>query len=116
MSGSIKVAKELLRLAKEVVAVEQLEPVDGKKSFHDKAYVDVDKFGHETLYSYGAPVMRKDSDGSYVFYSGPNHLSDTTLRHIKAWTGMNKAQVVELPFEFYYEYERRGGTEMPEDN
>lgn len=72
----------------------ELRPVDGRKSFYHKAYVIVDDDGIETLYSYGTPIIRRETNGSYVkLWHG---WSATTGRHIKAFCGMNKAEYMKL--------------------
>lgn len=67
----------------------ELIPNDGRKSFYGKAVVEVADDGSETLYSYGAPIVKKTAAGELVrLWDG---WSATTGRHIKAFCGLNKA-------------------------
>lgn len=82
----------------------ELTPKDGRKSFYRKAFVEVVN-GEEKLISYETPIaIKKDgkiirifdgytSDGEYVGFTA------TTLRHIKAFCGMNKKEFTALPFK-----------------
>jgi len=69
-------------------------PTDGRKSFYGKCRVIVADDGTETLISYTTPVLRKHPSGEYerLWFDW----SQTTGRHIKAWSGMNKAQFTAL--------------------
>lgn len=72
-----------------------LEPLPGTvKSFYCKAEVEVDEHS-ETLYSYGTPIMIKTPCGFYRIWDG---YSQTTGRHIKAFSGLNKKQFEALPY------------------
>ena len=63
-----------------------LEPqYSGRKSFYGKAYVD-DK--DNTLVSYGTPIMRI-VDGKIEMLCRPEHLTQTTLRHIREFMQQN---------------------------
>ena len=72
----------------------ELKPTDGRKSFYGIAFVEVTETS-ETLYSYGTPILEKDrKTGIYKkLWSG---WSATTGRHIKAYSGMNKAAYEKL--------------------
>lgn len=76
----------------------ELQPLPGQqKSFHGKATVIVRPDGGATLVSYRTAVMHRDPDGSYHrLWDG---WSATTGRHIKAFSGLNKAQYTALPYE-----------------
>lgn len=73
----------------------ELAPVDGRKSFYGKAYVEINHDGSETLYSYQTPIIRRETDGTFTRLWGG--WSATTGRHINAFCGMRKADFVKLP-------------------
>lgn len=74
-----------------------LKPTDGRKSFYEKALVDVFDSGVSVLYSYNTPVLRRNRDGSYTrLWDG---WSATTGRHIKAFSGLDKRGYLSLPLE-----------------
>ena len=67
----------------------ELSPVDGRKSFYNKAVVRIDRKG-ETLYSYNTLVIVRRPNGKLErLWSG---WSDTTGRHVKAFCGINKKE------------------------
>ena len=67
-----------------------LMPTNGQKSFGNKAVVEIDDNGNETLYSYNTPIITRTKQGKLIkLYNG---LSQTTGRHIKSLCGLNKAQ------------------------
>lgn len=82
----------------------ELAPLpEQQKLFYGKATVNV--IGNtEYLYSYHTLVMIKNPDGSFerawvkprAMWS-ESRLSATTLRHIKAFSGMNKREYLALP-------------------
>lgn len=74
----------------------ELIPIDGRKSFYNKATVIINDNGAETLYSYGTPIIRRDTSGMKRLYDG---WTQTTGRHIKAFCGLNKKQFMALPLE-----------------
>lgn len=75
----------------------ELIPTDGRKSFYGKAVVVEDNNGNETLYSYGTPIIKRDTSGNLErLYGG---WSATTGRHIKAFCGLNKAGFFALPHD-----------------
>lgn len=75
----------------------ELIPTDGRKSFYGKAVVVEDNNGNETLYSYGTPIIKRDTFGNLErLYGG---WSATTGRHIKAFCGLNKAEFFALPYD-----------------
>lgn len=75
----------------------ELTPIDGRKSFYGKAIVTVDNNGTETLYSYGTPIIKRDSSGNLErLYAG---WSATTGRHIRAFCGLNKKEFMALHIE-----------------
>jgi len=81
----------------EVMKVYELMPTNKQKSFYGKARVIVDEDGVETLISYKTEIMRRYPDGRMIRLW--NDWSATTGRHIKAFSGMNKAQYFDLPEE-----------------
>ena len=74
----------------------ELTPTNGRKSFGRKALIDTNS---NTLLSYNTPIMRKLGDGRYVRLCNDSALSQTTCTHIKAFSGLNKQQFMELPYE-----------------
>lgn len=60
-----------------------LEPIDGKQSFYNKAKVIVTDDGTKTLFSYDTEICRIKPDGT--FEELPHMQSQTTNRHIKAF-------------------------------
>lgn len=68
----------------------ELIPTDSHKSFYKKAIVHKDADGTETLYSYGTPVIRRNSNGTLErLWWG---WSATTGRHIKSFCGLCKQE------------------------
>ena len=66
-----------------------LMPTNGQ-SFGNKAVVEIDDNGNETLYSYNTPIITKTKEGKLIkLYNG---WSQTTGKHIKSFCGLNKAQ------------------------
>lgn len=74
----------------------ELSPVDGRKSFYGKCYVEEEN-GVETLFSYHTKIMSRDKNGNYKRYY--SSWTQTTGRHIKAFCGMNKKEFMELERE-----------------
>ena len=72
-----------------------LMPTDGRKSFYNKAVVQINEDGSETLYSYETPIITRDASGRLVRLWGGWSL--TTGRHVSAFCGLNKAQYMALP-------------------
>ena len=63
---------------------------NGQKSFGNKAVVEIDDNGNETLYSYNTPIITRTKQGKLIkLYNG---WSQTTGRHIKSFCGLNKTQ------------------------
>ena len=82
-----------------------LIPVSGQKSFYGKAQVVVDEFGNETLVSYGTQILIRFTDGTYQrLFDGTTKdgynvgITATTLKHIRAFCGMNKKQFLNLEY------------------
>ena len=72
----------------------ELIPIDGRKSFYNKAIVMVDEDGTQTLYSYQTPIIKKTPKGELIkLYDG---WTMTTGRHIKAFCGLDKKQFMSL--------------------
>lgn len=61
----------------------QLQPVDGRKSFYGKAYVEEYSDRTKVLYSYNTPVAAYKNGILYRLWEG---YSATTMRHVKAFT------------------------------
>ena len=75
----------------------ELTPNNGRQSFYGKAIVEVEDNGDEILYSYNTPIMKRTSDGKLIrFYDG---WSMTTGNHIRAFSGLNKHQFLNLPLD-----------------
>lgn len=74
-----------------------LMPADGRKSFYNKAVVEIDNAGNETLYSYNTPIIKRLVSGELVRLWGG--WSATTGRHIAAFCGLNKAGFLALEHE-----------------
>ena len=76
-----------------------------QKSFYGKAVVYQDNRGNKTLYSYGVKIMSISPAGVKTrYWNGHIHddggdlgWSRTTGRHIKAFSGLNKAEYLSLP-------------------
>lgn len=69
----------------------ELMPIDGRKSFYNKAYVVISDDNTETLYSYGTKIVSRTADGELRrHYNGD--WTATTGRHIKAFCGLNKKE------------------------
>lgn len=76
----------------------ELKPLPTQqKSFYGKAYVTIDKYGRETLYSYDTKIIRRSKTGSlerlYPSYT------QTTGKHIKAFCGLSKKEFMALPYK-----------------
>ena len=82
----------------------ELIPTDGRKSFYGKAYT-ITENGKETLYSYGTPIMERRTDDTFIrLYDGyvdgkEVGFTATTMRHVRAFCGMNKKEFMALPME-----------------
>lgn len=84
---------------------EELKPKDCHKSFYKKCYVWNLK-DKRVLYSYETPVMM-EKEGKYYRLSHEMAMDEekkallesaTTLRHVRAFSGLNKKQYLALPF------------------
>ena len=42
----------------------ELTPKNGRKSFYGKAFVEVDDYGVETLFSYSTPIIKRFPNGT----------------------------------------------------
>lgn len=72
----------------------ELVPKDSHKSFYRKAYVIELADGTKLLRSYSTLVIKELPSGEYVrLWDG---WSATTGRHIKAFSGLNKAEYFAL--------------------
>lgn len=71
-----------------------LIPNDSHKSFYGKAIVIEKDNGEKELISYSTTVMKQTKTGEYIrLWDG---WSATTGRHIKAFSGLNKAEYFKL--------------------
>lgn len=74
--------------------VYELTPTNGQKSFYGKAIVKIEDDGTEVLESYGTPVIKKLNNGELIrLYDG---YTQTTVKHIKAFCGLNKKEYMSL--------------------
>lgn len=65
-----------------------------QKSFNGKALIDTNS---NTLLSYLTPIMRKVGENRYIRLCNDACLTNTTLKHIKAFSGLSKAEFIKLP-------------------
>lgn len=72
-----------------------LQPNDSRKSFYNKAFVEVMPDESEVLYSYNTKILTKTASGELIRHW--NGWTATTGRHIAAFCGLNKKQFLELP-------------------
>lgn len=75
----------------------ELKPTVGtRKSFYGKALVQLEDDGSKTLFSYMTPIARRNPGGtlSKLYEKEP---SQTTWRHIKAFTGITRKEWDLLP-------------------
>lgn len=72
-----------------------LLPVDGGRSFHDKAIVRRYDDGTEVLTSYGTDVITRKADGALARHW--DDWSATTGRHLFAFCGIRKKDWDEMP-------------------
>lgn len=85
-----EIKEKILQTVKEVDAQNSLSEANlepqysTRKSFYGKAYVNDDN----TLVSYGTPIM-KIVDGKIQMLCRPEHLTQTTLRHIREFMQQN---------------------------
>lgn len=68
-----------------------------QKSFYNKAYIKIDEDGTEFLYSYNTLILSRDINGNYTRYW--DGWSQTTGRHIKAFSGLNKKEYENIKME-----------------
>lgn len=73
----------------------ELMPTNGRKSFYGKAFVEVDDYGVETLFSYLTPIIKRFPNGTLkrLYDEEP---SNTTITHIKSFCGLTKRQFMAL--------------------
>jgi hypothetical protein len=73
----------------------ELMPTNGRKSFYGKAFVEVDDYGVETLFSYLTPIIKRFPNGTLkrLYDKEP---SNTTVTHIKSFCGLTKRQFMAL--------------------
>ena len=75
----------------------ELFPTDGHKSFYKKATVKFCHNGAVLLYSYDTPIIKITPQGEMLRLW--DNWSYTTGRHVKAFSGLHKAQYLALPLE-----------------
>lgn len=73
----------------------ELMPANGRKSFYGKAFVEVDDYGVETLFSYQTPIIKRFPNGTLkrLYDEEP---SLTTSIHIHAFCGLRKREFMAL--------------------
>lgn len=73
----------------------ELMSTNGRKSFYGKAFVEVDDYGVETLFSYLTPIIKRFPNGTLkrLYDEAP---SLTTCTHIKSFCGLTKRQFMAL--------------------
>lgn len=73
----------------------ELTPKNGRKSFYGKAFVEVDDYGVETLFSYLTPIIKRFPNGTLkrLYNEKP---SLTTVTHIKSFCGLTKREFMAL--------------------
>lgn len=83
----------------------ELKPANGQTSFYGKAIIELNADGSETLFSYGTKIMTKTSAGEMIRHfngiaaDGSNvGFTATTLKHVKSFCGLNKADFIALPY------------------
>ena len=75
----------------------ELSPTDCRKSFYNKAHVEVADDGTQTLWSYTTKVAKRLPSGEIIrLWDG---WSATTGRHINAFCGMNKKEWMALEYK-----------------
>ena len=73
----------------------ELMPTNGRKSFYGKAFVEVDDYGVETLFSYLTQIIKRFPNGTLKrLYNEEPSLTTTT--HIKSFCGLTKRQFMAL--------------------
>ena len=60
----------------------------GRQSYYGKAQVETNN-GESTLYSYGTPIMKINSNGEIEMLCSERHLTNTTIRHIREFMQQN---------------------------
>ena len=73
----------------------ELMPTNGRKSFYGKAFIEVDDYGVETLFSYLTPIIKRFPNGTLkrLYDEEP---SNTTVTHIKSFCGLTKREFMAL--------------------
>lgn len=73
----------------------ELMPTNGRKSFYGKAFVEVDDYGVETLFSYLTPIIKRFPNGTLkrLYDEEP---SLTTSTHIKSFCRLTKREFIAL--------------------
>lgn len=73
-------------------------PEQHQKSFYGKAFIIVnDKTMTTTLFSYDTKIMTKYQDRHYERHY--DNWTQTTGKHIKAFSGLNKAEFLKLDYK-----------------
>lgn len=73
----------------------ELTPTNGRKSFYGKAFIEVDDYGVETLFSYLTPIIKRFPNGTLKRLYGEAP-SLTTSTHIKSFCGLTKREFMAL--------------------
>lgn len=77
-------------------------PEQHQKSFYGKAFILMDdKTMTTTLFSYDTKIMTKYQDGHYErhYERHYDNWTQTTGKHIKAFSGMSKAEFLKLTYK-----------------
>ena len=95
---STNIKKGVTKMAQvlKITNIEELKPTNSQKSFYGKAVILYLDNGGRILKSYNTLVIYENPNGEMFDLWGG--YSVTTQKHIKSFCGLNKAQVVELPF------------------
>ena len=73
----------------------ELMPTNGRKSFYGKAFIEVDDYGVETLFSYLTSIIKRFPNGTLKrLYNEEPSLTTTT--HIKSFCGLTKREFMAL--------------------
>lgn len=72
-------------------------PEQNQKSFYSKAYIKIDEAGTKFLYSYNLLILSITIDGTIKRHW--KYWTQTTGKHIKAFSGLNKKQFLNIKME-----------------
>lgn len=78
--------------------VRDLRPEDVRRSFYGKAQTVLMPDHSEMMFSYGSPTIYRDGAGNFFRVLRTCDWSQTTQRHIAAFSGLNKQEFFALPY------------------